>query len=68
MKTGDIVRVVHPGGLFGPANAPEVMGIVVEPPNEVSVVGIFWFSGSDYNLPTYIHVEELEVVYRVHKN
>ena len=61
MISGDLVSIVHPGGLFGPINTPMILGIVVEPPNEVSVVKVFWFCDKSFELPTYIHVEEIEV-------
>lgn len=69
MNLGDLVRVAHPGGLFGPNNNYEVLGVVVEPPNEVSIVKIYWFCGNyGHSLPSYIHVEEVEVVRDVKKN
>ena len=66
MNQGDLVKVVHPGGLFGPMNtSSEIVGIVVEPPNEVSVEKVIWFCGRHIeSLPTYIHVEEIEVIRR----
>ena len=69
MIVGDLVTVVHPGGLFGPNNNYGVLGVVVEPPNEVSIVKIYWFCGNyGHSLPSYIHIEEVEVVRDVGKN
>ena len=69
MTRGDLVRVVHPGGLFGPVSSSEIIGVILEPPNEVSVVKVYWFCGRHFDsLPTYIHVEEIEVFRRAREN
>lgn len=63
MNVGDIVKVVHPGGLFGPSNNCDAFGVILEPPNEVSIVRIYWFySNYTQSLPSYMHIEEVEVV------
>lgn len=69
MRVGDLVKVVHPGGLFGPINqtGSDIIGLILRPPNEVSVVEVYWLR-QDFLLPRYIHIEEIEVVYRVDKD
>lgn len=69
MRVGDLVKVVHPGGLFGPINqtGSDIIGLILRAPNEVSVVEVYWLR-QDFLLPRYIHVEEIEVVYRANKD